>query len=909
MRRSFLKIRKSRQMARQLCVALLLLAFVSSSLFVGSVWGASEIYVRVDSTRITANNKLSLGFALGPDWKYWRDSATLRQLAEDANFKLVRFFSVRVEPCTYWYESRKTGTFNWANVDSLVKRIFETGAEPLISLGGCKSRGMTNLPRGMVVNSATGLPYAQSWAAYCAEWVRHFKAAGLAVRFYEIVNEPQRYFAAAGWNNIDMNKLRYFTDLFNAAATSMRQQNSKVMISHDFICHKTVLNYWLDHGVAVDTLNFHKYDDYRYPGSSDAQMLAYAESKFFGPWPLGGYSVTDAQQAYFDDRGKLLPIINSESSFNAAYESGTDPRMQKMVGAVWLALTLRMSVLDGVSYNLYYCFSSSESYGRRQPTGGAGFGMINSDNNKPWYPYYVQHMIGNNLAVGDSIVETTSSSSDVRTIAWVHNQILNVLLICKVDQPRTVHLDGLQGQINISKIDNTVSWKTPRIQTGTIDSTKPLVMNGYTVALLRTRGQEPSQFFQDGFESGDFSKWTGTYNTYGETTTVASYRPYSGNYHARFASNGGSGVEHAYSYKTIDMNEVYARGYFYVAGGLPLADNGDRFYFLRLRGDSQNLIYAGIRRDGGVDKWVIYGRNGARWMGWIYSSTLVAETSRWYCVELHWKKHSTAGLIELYVDGAKILEIDRINTAYYGNAKQVNFGLIYAASVQNSLIIYGDRCEVYQSYIGPESALIFQDDFESGDFGKWTGTYNTYGETTTVASYRPYSGNYHARFASNGGSGVEHAYSYKAVDEEKLHAGGYFRIVSGLPLTENNDRFYLIRFRAGGESVAGVGIRRYYGVERWMVYGRDGSSWVWPTYVTSPSIQMNRWYHIELYWQKDSSQGRIEVYIDGENIFEITGMDTSYLGNVDSIYFGLINAAGVQNRLIVYGDSFTLSNI
>jgi hypothetical protein len=50
------------------------------------------------------------------------------------------------------------------------------------------------------------------------------------------------------------------------------------------------------------------------------------------------------------------------------------------------------------------------------------------------------------------------------------------------------------------------------------------------------------------------------------------------------------------------------------------------------------------------------------------------------------------------------------------------------------------------------------------------------------------------------------------------------------------------------------------------------------------------------------------VSIDGEKIFELTGINTSYFGNVDSVYFGLIHAAGVQNSLITYGDSFAISN-
>jgi hypothetical protein len=156
-----------------------------------------------------------------------------------------------------------------------------------------------------------------------------------------------------------------------------------------------------------------------------------------------------------------------------------------MVGATWLALVLRTDVLNGVNYNMYFSFSSSESYGKSTPTGGAGFGMVNADTGKPWYPYYVHQMIGKNLAVNDAVVQANCSSGDVRTLAWVHGQTLNLLLICKVNQARTVYLSGLQGLLNMSKIDNNVSWTTPRIQTSTIDSKDSLILDGYTVALLQ----------------------------------------------------------------------------------------------------------------------------------------------------------------------------------------------------------------------------------------------------------------------------------------------------------------------------------------------------------------------------------------------------------------------------------------
>jgi len=79
----------------------------------------------------------------------------------------------------------------------------------------------------------------------------------------------------------------------------------------------------------------------------------------------------------------------------------------------------------------------------------------------------------------------------------------------------------------------------------------------------------------------------------------------------------------------------------------------------------------------------------------------------WYSVELHWKLGlSTAGVVELYVDGVKIIEVTGINTAYFGNARRVDLGLVQATGVQKSLTINADCAMVSQSYIGPESSSL-----------------------------------------------------------------------------------------------------------------------------------------------------------------------------------------------------------
>jgi hypothetical protein len=457
----------------------------------GSMIYWPDVDVTVNASKITGANNLSLGFML--DWHRWKtfiESPVQKQLALDAGFKMIRIFDFRktvqwgypnLMPCTNWNENSKTGTWDWTQVDSLTQTIFEIGAEPLFCLGWAYNVGDIQrfLPPGMVINPTTGLPYPESYAAYAGEWVKHFKNSGMPVRYYQIMNEPMFYF---GWGP-DNTNLANYVELWNTVAGKMRQENPNILLSHDCINIKRVFDYWLQYGDDVDFLDFHKYDADTIGQYSDAQMLTRAEQIHIETTTTY-YGIEEARQRWFNARGKLLPVINSESNFNSAWEGGTDPKIQEMIGAVWTALVLRMDILKGISYNVYYEFSSSKSWSEAHGSGW-GFGMINEDDNQPWYPYYVHKMMGSNLVVGDKLVEAESSSNDIRSVAWVHDGKVNIVLICKVDEPRTVTLQGTSGQVDVSWIDNAIAYETPSIQTRVLSSMEPLILNGYTVALLQ----------------------------------------------------------------------------------------------------------------------------------------------------------------------------------------------------------------------------------------------------------------------------------------------------------------------------------------------------------------------------------------------------------------------------------------
>ena len=165
-----------------------------------NVFGATAT-ITVTSNQLTAN-AYSPGFQLtGNDaWK-WRSSSTIQTLSKNMNSQYVRFFNNLFEPCTQWYESTKTGTWDWTELDKQVKAIFAIGAEPIIVLGFYSWTTKTlQVPDGMAFISKTGgLPSPDSWAAYCKAYVSHFKQLNLPVRYYEIFNEPFNYWKVDGW--------------------------------------------------------------------------------------------------------------------------------------------------------------------------------------------------------------------------------------------------------------------------------------------------------------------------------------------------------------------------------------------------------------------------------------------------------------------------------------------------------------------------------------------------------------------------------------------------------------------------------------------------------------------------------------------------------------------------------------
>ena len=314
--------------------------------------------ITIYSEQVIGTNKLTLGVNL--DWHRWStfiDQPLQRQMAQEAGLELIRVFDFRkisnygysdLMPCKYWDDNPSSQIWDWTQVDLLVQSIFESRAEPLFCLGWARDNIENYLPPNMPVNPETGLPNPQTYAAYAREWVKHFETTDWPVRYYEIMNEPFYYF---GWSYSE--KLENYAELWNVTALAMRAENPQVRLSNDAITMRMVLDYWLDNGIDVDYLDFHKYDAEYIGQYSDDEMLSRAENRMFQTYG-SFYGVNEARNKWFNSRGELLQVINSESNYNCAWESGTDPKIQQMIGGVWLGLVLRTEMIEQVDYHLYF---------------------------------------------------------------------------------------------------------------------------------------------------------------------------------------------------------------------------------------------------------------------------------------------------------------------------------------------------------------------------------------------------------------------------------------------------------------------------------------------------------------------------------------------------------------------------
>ncbi len=220
---------------------------------------------------------------------------------------------------------------------------------------------------------------------------------------------------------------------------------------------------------------------------------------------------------------------------------------------------------------------------------------------------------------------------------------------------------------------------------------------GFNLVIAGVAVASSNVIFADGFESGNFKAWTGTYVTAGETATVVSTLHESGSYSALFTAHGGSTVDRAYCYENLsNQSQLYTLAYVYFNSSVSLP-TWDSLWLIQFRDSGGSCIAAfGVSRDSTSVKWTTqYGL-----------STRVYATSGptahgWYAVEAYFNKTASGKALVIYINGTQLASLS-VNTSGANSIAQVRVGITYnAAGYKNCL--YADTVTINNQYVTPLS--------------------------------------------------------------------------------------------------------------------------------------------------------------------------------------------------------------
>jgi hypothetical protein len=207
-----------------------------------------------------------------------------------------------------------------------------------------------------------------------------------------------------------------------------------------------------------------------------------------------------------------------------------------------------------------------------------------------------------------------------------------------------------------------------------------------------------NSIFIDGFESGDFSKWTGNSTQSGNTLEVQSNIKYQGSYAAH--ATLGDYYNYECTIENIDNGSrvlAFARSYVRYESAPSI---GDEVLFLTLQSVQYPGIVAGmgIKNVSGTLKFCFVYMNGTETDVTINSPT--PSPSTWYSFEVKGYINNGAGEARGYINGIEQFTYTNLNNSADDRLYSVNAGPTWSGGL-GTRETYWDNVVVSNSYIGP----------------------------------------------------------------------------------------------------------------------------------------------------------------------------------------------------------------
>lgn len=206
---------------------------------------------------------------------------------------------------------------------------------------------------------------------------------------------------------------------------------------------------------------------------------------------------------------------------------------------------------------------------------------------------------------------------------------------------------------------------------------------------------DPTTIFSDGFESGDFSAWTGTNIGAASSLNTTDTQKHCGTY-SLAGYNAGSEI--AEVYKSISASEtVYMRGYFRFTD---LPTPGNLIALIGMTGTGDRQLAVSLYNLGGTMNFQVVAFAAYTDYGTIGS----LETGVWYCIEAKFYANAN-GSVQVWLDGTEKFCASGDDFSGRGNINAVRVG--NGVDGKDSTIestIHFDCVVVSDSYIGPETS-------------------------------------------------------------------------------------------------------------------------------------------------------------------------------------------------------------
>jgi len=190
--------------------------------------------------------------------------------------------------------------------------------------------------------------------------------------------------------------------------------------------------------------------------------------------------------------------------------------------------------------------------------------------------------------------------------------------------------------------------------------------------------------FSNGFESGDFSAWTGTEGS----VSISSTQKYQGLYSC-FCDWSGSYTNVYYDILPY-LSDAYARAYFYISS-LPTGTNFADIIKI-VDSEGYNGVLAGVTA---TDTYLAINSNK------YYTDTQLT-TGQWHCIEVNMKKGAGTGIAQLWIDGVKVKNVSSLNLA--DDVGYSYFGIV--STNQTDFELYFDNAVISDSYIETIDVIV-----------------------------------------------------------------------------------------------------------------------------------------------------------------------------------------------------------